>query len=306
MKNSGISFKKSHMLIGMSIPLFMFVFFRLIPTAGMAGLSLTEFTRVGRWDTLNFIGLDHFRHFFTVLNIRDVTQMFSRTLIYAFSVAIIQNGIALLLALLLNYKFLRGKTFYRAVVFMPVVLGVTITVATFRVIFNPISGPAAQFLGMFGQRSDFFGDPGLAFPLTIFTHIWMYIGFSLVIYLAGLQAISNELKESSYLDGAGGFNAFRYITLPLIWPTVVLSMTFTLLNTLQDFTIILLATGGNNNTMTLGMYMQANAFGAMGHATTPPRGVSYAAAVSWIMFAFTMIITLATRWVIKRKEVDVA
>jgi len=250
----------------------------------------------------HFIGLDNYRFIFGTSS-GDTTASFFRTLIYSGTVVVFQNFIGLMLALVLNNKLLRGRNFFRAVAFMPVVLGITVVVVTMRILFNPINGPIALILQLFGTRSDFFGDPNIAFSLIIGVHIWQYAGFSLIVFLAALQNIPSDLTEAAAIDGAGSFKIFTKITFPLIYPAIVTMAIYVLMNTLGQIQHILLFTGGRADTATLGIHMFINAFGdPSGSGTTPPRGQGYAAAFSMIMFVIILIAVVGTRFILKKGE----
>ena len=299
-------FKRSHMFLGLLIPLTLFIVLGLAPSLVTGFLSLWDYNtaRTGaETGTSNmFVGLDNYRIIFGVSAGDTMTSLW-RTFLYSGSVVILQNLIGLLLALLLNNKLIRGRNFFRAVIFMPVVLGITVVVVTMKILFNPINGPVALFLAQLGTRSDFFGDPNIAFNMIIGAHIWQYIGFSLIVFLAALQNVPSDLTEAALVDGAGPYKVFTKITFPMLYPTIVTMAIYVLMNTLGQIQHILLFTGGRADTRTIGIQMFINAFGdPSGSGTTPPRGQGYAAAFSMVMFVITLTVILGTRFIMKKGE----
>ncbi len=256
-----------------------------------------------------FIKLDNYKEFFFQSNTRDSYSLIIRTFVFTFFVTICQNTAALFVALLLNSK-LKGISFYRAVVFMPVVLGVLVSATTWNLFFT-LDGPATKLLSLFGLSSNFFGDLKLAFPLVIFCQCWMYMGYSMVIFLSGLQSIPIDLYEASKIDGASQSQQFIYITLPLLWPTVTVNILLAVIGSLSAYQVILLTTGGGFDTSNLAMRVFRTAFN-IGQDTTGIAGASsstmrqgYAAAQSMVLFAIILIVTLFTQYFMNRKEKEI-
>ena len=299
-------FKRHHMFLGLLLPLTLFAVLSLAPSLATGVLSLWNYStaRMGaETGTVNyFVGFDNYIRIFTA-SAGDTWASLGRTFMYSGTVVFFQNFIALILAILLNNKLIKGRNIFRAIIFMPVVLGVVVVVVTMRIFFNPINGPVAQFLALLGTRSDFFGNPNVAFPLIILVHIWQYVGFSLIVYLAALQNVPSELTEAAEIDGAGSFRVFTKITFPLVYPAIITMSIYTLMNTLGQIQHILLFTGGRSDTATIGIHMFVNAFGdPSGSGTTPPRGQGYAAAFSMVMFVIVLITVLGTRFILKKGE----
>src|SRR5690606_24300209 len=134
----------------------------------------------------------------------------TNTLIFMFIVTIVQNGVALFVAVLLNQR-LRGDYFYRAVFFLPVVLGVAVVALIWGMMFDPMSGPVNMLYDwLFGYKDMFFASFTHAFGYIIFVQIWMYMGYSMLIFLAGLQSVPKDLYEAGYIDGTSKWQSFRH------------------------------------------------------------------------------------------------
>ena len=144
----------------------------------------------------------------------------------------------------------------------------------------------------------------------IAAQIWMHMGYSLVIFLAGLQNIPGEIYEAAYIDGAGEWQVFWRVTLPMIWSTVTVNTLLAIIGSLQSFELIMTITGGQFNTSTLGMMVFATAFGGRG-ATAGGGSISglrqgYAAAQSMVLFAAVLVVTAISQIIMTRLERDSA
>lgn len=303
MEQSRSTFKKTSIYLGILPAILLYLIMGVGPSLATFIFSFTDITGLkgAEW---HFIGLDNYKEYFFHQNYRDYIDVIKRTLIYAGATTIIQNVIALFVAILLNNKFVKGRNFFRAIIFMPVVLGVMVTSLSWTLFFNSTDGPAARFLSFFGQSSNFFGDQKYAFYLCIFAQVWMYMGWSMVIFLAGLQTIPQDLYEAGYIDGTSSWQAFRYITFPLLWSSLTVNILMSVIGALSSFQIILLTTGGNFNTSTLAMTAYAQAFG-LGKTGAAGLRQGYASAISMILFAIILVFVIITQYVMKKREVEI-
>ena len=275
-----------------------YMVFAFFPALSTFFFSFTDINNVPhtpwRW-----IGLENYREFFFVgVGARDNLQPLVRSLIFAFFTVIINNIFALFAAVLLN-QGLRGTSFFRALFFLPAILGVTVVAMLWNLFLYPLDGPAQRMIGLFGLRSEFLGSPQTAFPLVIMIMIWASMGFAMVIYLAGLQNIPKELTEAGLVDGANSIQAFFYIVLPLLAPTVTVNLIIGIIGALREWALILLLTGGQFNTMVIGLQIYSLGFSAT-------RGASarqgYAAAVSMLQFLMILIIAGVAQFYLRRRE----
>lgn len=278
------------------IPVALYVLFAVGPSMVTVVFSLTDATGIPG-TSWKFIGLENYKKFFTASNAGDQVRAIGRSLYFAFAVVFIQNAIALLIAIIVN-KRLRGDVFYRATYFLPVVLGVTVSGLIWQMMFNPMGGPAQKLLGLFGTQSNFFGSYDIAFELIIFVQIWMYMGYSMTIFLAGLQAIPRDLYEAGYMDGAKGWSSFRHITFPMIAPSMTVNILLSIVGALQTFDIIYVLTGGNFETSTLAF----NVFGAAFATTTSDFG--RASAIAMIQFVFVFAFAIVAMLYFRKREVE--
>lgn len=304
MQQARITFKKKSIYLGILPAILLYIILGVGPSLATFFFSFTDISGL-KGAPWHFIGLANYKEYFFHQNYRDYFDVIKRTLIYAFSTTIIQNVVALFVAVLLNSKFVKGRNLFRAIIFMPVVLGVMVTSLSWTLFFNSTDGPAAKFLSFFGKSSSFFGDQKYAFILCIFCQIWMYMGYSMVIFLAGLQTIPQDLYEAGTIDGTTTWQAFKNITFPLLWPSITVNVLMSIIGSLSSFQIILLTTGGNFNTTTLAMTVYAQAFGLGKIASVAGLRQGYASAISMILFVIILVFVLFFQYVMKKREVEI-
>lgn len=276
-----------------------YLIFAFLPSLASAFFSFTNITNVPNapWQ---WIGLENYREFFFVgVGVRDNLEPTIRTLIFAFFTVLINNALALGAAVLLNMK-LRGTNFFRALFFLPAVLGVTVVAMIWNLFLYPLDGPAQRLIGLAGLQSEFLGSPQTAFPLVIAVMIWTSMGFAMVIYLAGLQNIPQDLIEAGLVDGATPLQSFFKITLPLLAPIVTINILIGIIGAMKEWALVLLLTGGQFNTSVLGLQIYGIGFAAT-------RGASgrqgYAAAISMLQFFLILVIAgIALAYMRRREE----
>ncbi|MDR2514855.1 MAG: sugar ABC transporter permease [Christensenellaceae bacterium] len=284
--------------------------FRLIPSATTAVLSFTNISGLPG-SAFAFIGLDNYREFFILQNARDLFNALWRTAIFAVTVTIIQNALALLMAVVLTNKILKGRNLYRAVYFMPVVLGAAVVATMWKLLFSTPTGPVFIFMQtVLGVENPpaVLSSYSYAFPAVIAAQIWQNMGYSMVIFIAGLQNIPEEVYEAAYIDGAGEWQAFWRITFPLLWSAITVNTLLAIIGSLQSFELIMTITSGQFNTATLGMMVFATAFGGRG-ATSSGGSLAgmrqgYAAAQSIVLFASVCTVTVLSQILMRKMEVD--
>lgn len=281
-----------------------FTVFALLPALAVFPLSLTNISGIAnapwRW-----IGFDNYGQFFSGGQLSEDLGALKRSIIFCVAVTIIQTAVALGVALLLNSK-IRGRSVVRTLVFLPIVLGVTVIGLTWSLFFNPTGGPGQSILKIFGGTSAFFGDIHVAFPLVIFVQIWASMGFSMIIFIAGLQSIPEELNEAAKVDGAGLWQRFRRITFRMIAPAMTANVLLAIIGSLQSYQYIYVLTGGQYNTNVLAFQVFESTFGgsATGGGGNGIQQQGYAAAVSMIQFVIIVVIALTALRYLRRREVD--
>ena len=272
--------------------LLVFLLFGIVPSVSTLIISFTNFTAIPGLPTI-FVGLSNYIHLF-VDNAQGIIQSLVDTLAFAVSVTILQNAIALWMAHALTKRF-PGVKLLRTLVFLPAVLGVTIIGLMWSLIFAPSGGPVASLLSLFGTSSAFFGSNSLALPLVIFVQIWANIGFTTVVYIAGINTVPAELHEAARIDGASNWVNFRKVTFPMIAPSITVSIILAAAGSLRTYDLIYVLTDGVNNTNTLGMYMFNTAFQGSSN-------LGIGAGIGMIQFVLTVVVVLTLQKYLARRE----
>ena len=169
------------------------------------------------WDSIRppkFIGLDNYAFLFEDSRMKQAVK---NTLLLTVFGILIQNSLALLLAILLNRSF-RTRSFLRLAFYLPVVVSQVVTSVVWGNIlqYDGVLNSVLTTLGLEAWTKDWLGNIFTVFPTIILLSQWQALGYCAVIYLAGLQSIPTEVYEASTMDGASGFKQFRYITFPLL------------------------------------------------------------------------------------------
>jgi raffinose/stachyose/melibiose transport system permease protein len=280
------------MWAGIVLALGAYTLFGLVPTAGNALISLTDYQDFPG-ETFNFIGLSNYTDMFT--NERPgVVAAIKATIIFVLAVTILQNTIAMMLAHRLSGPG-RTTAILRVVVFLPAVLGVVVGGLIWILIFSPSGGPGASLWSLFGANSSFFGSPSLAMPLVIFVQIWLSLGFASLVFIGGLRAIDPAIYEAAAIDGIGRWQRFRRITWPLMAPSVTANVLLAVVGSMTVFQTIYVLTDGQNGTMTLGMLSFNTAFGT-------GSNLAFGAAVSTSLFLVTLVVAVPLMWVLRWRE----
>ncbi|MGW4161567.1 carbohydrate ABC transporter permease [Streptomyces sp. NPDC004788] len=210
---------------------------------------------------------------------------------------LVQLPFALFTAILLNQR-LRGRAVYRMLFFAPYVLSEVVTAVLFTMIFLPGAGMAdhiAGFFGLEGLQGTWLADPSTVMPTLFVVMIWKYFGFHMMLFLAGLQSIPSEILEAASIDGAGAWQRFRHITLPLLGPTIRISVFLSIIGSIQLFDLVWVMTAGGPNhsseTMAIAMFQ----FGFKRYQ------VGYASAISVVLFMISLVFSLFyQRYVLRR------
>jgi multiple sugar transport system permease protein len=218
-----------------------------------------------------FVGLDNYRD---MIHDEAFRRSIFNTLYYTGAAVPLQMAVGLGLALLLNLP-LRGRGFLRAAYFLPGVTPLVVVAIIWKWLYNGDYGLFNYYLLKTHLIHDpllWLSDKNLAMPAVILMSVWTGTGFSMVVYLAGLQAIPEELYEASRVDGAGAWARFRHITLPMLRPTTLFLAVTGIIWSFQVFTQIFVMTNGGpvdrTTTMVFFIYQAAFKFYEMGYAST--------------------------------------
>jgi cellobiose transport system permease protein len=271
-----------------------FLAFGLFPLVYTAWISLHRY-RLG--SKMSWVGLDNYTWLFS--NPSFYNALWKTVTIGVLS-TVPQLAIALGLAHLLNYK-LRGRTFLRVAMLMPYATSVAAATLVFALIFGRDAGLVNGLLGVVGiDPVDWRNGDWTAQVAISVIVIWRWTGYNALIYLAGMQSISNDLYEAAALDGANRWQQFLHVTLPGLRPTILFTVVVSTIGASQLFGEPLLFGGGQANggpanqyqTLGLFMYQQGWQFGQLGRAAT----------VAWVMFVLIVGLVLLNSWIARRKD----
>jgi raffinose/stachyose/melibiose transport system permease protein len=267
------------------------------PSLATTIYSFTDATGI-RGLPVHWIGLDNYDEFlFQGARSRDNLDALQRTLIFMVLVTTIQFGLGLLMAVLVNQK-LPGRLVFRTLFFVPVILGVAVQGLMWKLYLRPGGGPMDTIFGWFGMESQFLNGSN-AFYWVVVVQIWANAGFTMVIFLAGMQTIPADLYEAAAVDGASGWKLFTNITWPQLTPAVNTNFLLNIVGSLQAWMLFLVLTGYKNGTQVLGYVVYAEAFGQTGSASFRQ---GYAAAASIVLFLLVLVLGMAANFVVTRRE----
>ena len=253
-------------------------FFFVLPVVASLLLSFTDFDlyALARWDHLRLIGFENYRH---LLNDPLFFLALKNTFYFVAIGAPLSVSASLLTALLINQRRVRGQGFFRTVFFLPVVTTLVAVAVVWRYLYHPRLGLLNYVLSLLGiEPIDWLGDPQWAMPSLIIMAVWKNFGFNMVIFIAGLKSIPRRLYEAAEVDGAGAFEQFRSITLPLLAPTFVFVGIVTLIGYFQLFAepYVMTQGGPSGRTLSVALLMFEEGFRWW--------NLGYAAAISFVLF----------------------
>lgn len=247
--------------------------------------SLFAFTN---WDGISqnpkWVGFDQFARIWSDPN--GLTSV-KNTLLIAFAVTVVQNVVGLLIALAVNSR-IKSRDVLRVLIFAPVVITSIAVGFLWQNLFTPDGGinEALETVGLGALRQNWLGDPDIAIWSIMVVVFWQFVGYSMVIFLAGLQGIPEEIIEAAAIDGAGPIRRFWAIVRPLLAPSITINVMLSLIGGLKLFDQVFIMTqggpGGATNTISTLIYSNAFSLGRFG----------YAAALAVVLSIFVAVASL--------------
>lgn len=272
-----------------------YVVFALYPMVDVVGLSFQKWN--GLDPVKEFVGFKNYADIFT----KDPVfwGAFRNTVIWTLMSVVFPPIIGLLLALGLNQPIF-GRNTLRAIYYLPVIIAPIAVATMWRWMYDPFFGLFGQVLTSLGLQSwiqDWLGNRDLALYSAFVAHLWQSVGFSMVLFLAGLQGVNKTLVEAARIDGAGRWNVFRFVTMPALKTTITIVLVLSIISSLKAFDIVYGLTGGGpaQSTQMLALWaftqsMQIFDFG---------RGN----AISVVLLLITLAVVVPyLRWTQKREE----
>ena len=253
-------------------------------------ISLQRETAEGlKWTLANFARLASDSFFITAM---------AHTFVYAAAALVLEFSIGLGLALLLNTQ-MRGRGFFRATLLVPMMLPTVVVGVVWRLMLNANFGAINGTLKDFGLNTEsltWTASPRLAFLSVIVVDVWQWTPFVFLVLLAGLQAIPQEPYEAALIDGSSRWQTFRYVTLPLLKPAILIALLLRTMDLLRVFDQIFILTEGGPGfaTETISLYIYRTAFRFF--------DFGYAAAMSFVLLALTNVISTIYIRLLQTKE----
>ena len=270
------------------------VFF-FLPVAAALALSFTDFDIYALADLANlrFVGL---RNYVELVQRPEFWNALGNTLYFVLAGVPLSIGASLGTALLLNARAARFKAFFRTALFAPVVTTLVAAAVVWRYLFNTRYGWLNYALGALGLPAiDWLGDPHFSMPAIIVFAVWKNFGYNMVILLAGLQAIPEELYEAARMDGASAWRRFLHVTLPMLGPMLSMVAILTVAGYFQLFAEPYVMTQGGPLQSTVSvlylMYEEGFKWWNLGSAS----------AVAFVLFALMFVVTGAQISLMRRR-----
>ncbi|RLD18775.1 MAG: hypothetical protein DRI36_00520 [Caldiserica bacterium] len=263
--------------------LFIFLF---LPVVFSFLMSFTDWNvySFGKFFNVGFVGL---KNYIQLFKDKIFWKAMRNTFIFAGVGVPLTVIVALFMAVLLNEEFIKLRSFFRTSYFIPVVTTLVAVAVIWRWLYNPEYGLINWFLGLFKiPPQKWLSDPRLALPALILMSVWKNFGYNMVIFLAGLQAIPNNLYEAAKIDGASRWQQFVHITLPSLRPTMLFVVVMSFIGYFQFFAEPYIMTKGGplNSTISVVLYMYNQGFRFFNFA--------YATSVAYVLFFVIFVFTL--------------
>ena len=263
-----------------------FCVFTLIPIVFAFALAFMK------WDGSNPISFEGFNNFKRLGGDTFFKAALKNTIIYCVGTVPLTMVASLALAIILNQKVI-GRGIFRTLAFFPYVASLVAITAVWKLLFHPSKGPVNNILYTFlhvdQENLPQWFSGGLCVVSMILFSVWKYMGYYMVIYLAGLQGIPGELYEAASLDGAGTWNKFRYITWPQLSSTTFFVVVMLTINCFKIYDIAVMLAGGGSGELTVSAtvlvyYIYQKAF--------IDWDLGYSSAVAMVLFLMVLVVTL--------------
>lgn len=267
----------------------------ILPILFSLFLSFNEWNLIGGLAEIRFVGLDNFKEMFVD---ERVLLALKNNMIFTLLVVPITMGLSLILATVINSDiFLKG--YFKVAFFIPYISSIIAVGAVWRALYHPSQGPINQLLMSLGvtEPPAWLASTSTSLISIIIISIWAQVGYVVIIYIAGLTNISQEIYESAEIDGATGFQKFFKITMPLLKPTHTFLAITLLISSFKVFDLIkFLTDGGPINSSTVLVYL-------VYQEGFERFNMGYASAISWLLFLVVGVLTYIT-WQVQNRTED--
>ncbi|MGL5540807.1 MAG: carbohydrate ABC transporter permease [Erysipelotrichaceae bacterium] len=289
--------QKTFVFLSLFPALFLFILFMVIPTLNVFWMSL--FKMGGISNSKTFVGFNNFKILMEDLNF---IKSFQNTLLLIVIVTIVTVVLALVFASLLARENVKGKNLYRIIFYIPNVLSVVVISAVFGAIYDPSQGLLNSMLGLLSLetwQNIWLGDMKLVIYSICGAMVWQAIGYYMVMYMASMSSIPENLYEAAALEGASKIKQFTMITIPLIWNQIRTTLTFFIISTINlSFLFVKVMTSGgpdgSSEVFLSYMYKQAYTNSSYG----------YGMAIGVVVFLFSFGLAATVNGVTKRDHLE--
>jgi multiple sugar transport system permease protein len=261
------------------IPTALSVLFVWLPAFASVGLSFTRWDGIGL-DSISWVGLRNYREIFTIYP-PFFPALWHNVLWLAFFL-LIPTPLGLLLAVLLDRE-LRFTRIYQSAIFLPVVLSLAIVGFIWQLMYSTDQGLINAVIVKFGaQPVDWLGNPHINLWAVLVAAGWRHVGYMMILYLAGLKGVDPTLKEAAAIDGASGWQAFRYVVFPALRPINIVVLVITVIESLRAFDLVFVINGGRNGLELLSVLVTQNIIGEASR-------IGYGSAIAAIMLVISTV-----------------
>jgi multiple sugar transport system permease protein len=270
--------------------LVLFLVFRFLPAIGALLLSLTDYRLSGKWD---FVALDNYTRLLS-------DSIFHEALLVTVTYTVIFVPLTVLLSLgtaVLLHQVVWKRGFFRGVFFLPYVTSIVLAAVIWKWIYDAQDGLLNAVLGLVNIGPiDFLSQSSTVLPSIAVTSAWKGFGYSMLILLAGLQAVPKSYLEAAMIDGAGTWQRFRYVTLPQLRPVLFFVLVIETIGAFQVFDAMYVMTGGGpvRSSYSLVYFLYDSGFKYF--------DFGYASAIGLVLFLIVLIVSLVQRRLVGRDD----
>ncbi|GLC79742.1 carbohydrate ABC transporter permease [Lacrimispora brassicae] len=258
--------------------------FSVIPVVFSLYLSFTDWDFISGFKNINLIGIKNYVDMWSDVAFTDSLK---NTLIFSISTVALQIGLGVVIAVIIN-RYVFASQYFKVAFFIPYISSLVALSIVFKAMLQPTYGPVNQFLRAIGMENPpgWFGDYKWSLAAVILLTAWRELGYYVIVFIAGLKGVPEELYEAASIDGASEIQNFRYITWPSIAPTTFFLTTMGIIGSFKAFDQIAITTQGGPGTSSsvLVYYMYTSAFKYF--------KMGYASSMAWVLFVVIFAVTL--------------
>lgn len=272
-----------------------FLFFVLLPVVISFFLSFTDWNFLKGFEAISFNGLENY---FALFKDEWFITSFKNNLSFTLITIPILTCVGLVMAVVIN-KYIKLGGFIRLLIFIPYISSVVAVAAVWQMLLHPTFGPVNDILRMFGISNPpgWLTDFKWSLPSIMLIYIWQQLGYFVVVFIAGLKNIPNDIYEAAKIDGASELKQFFKITVPMIAPTTFFLVTMGIIGSFKVFDHIKILTNGGpgSSSSVMAFYIYRTAF--------EDFNVGYANTLAWALFVLVFAVTII-QWRLQKKYMD--